>query len=257
MPTQHRSRLRPTILLPAWGVRSLGLLVLCVGLILPWWIITERTKQAAENSAQTDLTAGPLRPEMVVVPEAAIPTDTTTQQSAPSPQITPPLPFAISVTEITQGQYQRIMDGLSRGLQTVATRVQDTCVQADADPNLPVVCVTSVEALEFCNRLSALEGLASCYEQRGDTYRWLGPSCTGYRLPTKAEWQYAAQAASAFQYAGTDSDVDICRYANIRDQSASSTRDQFGCDDGYAGLAPGAIPRNDAFARREWHHSLT
>jgi formylglycine-generating enzyme required for sulfatase activity len=214
-------------------------LVLCTGLILPWWIITERTKQAAENSAQTDPATGPLRPEMVVVPQTVIPANTSTQQSAPPPQqTTPPLPFAISVTEITQGQYQRVIGDLPSGVHTATTGAQDACAQSDVDPNLPVVCVTWVEALEFCNRLSALEGLSSCYEQRGDTYGWLEPSCTGYRLPTKAEWQYAAQAASAFRYAGTDSDTDICRYANIRDQSASPTRDQLGCNDGYAGLAP-------------------
>jgi len=206
---------------------------------LPWWIITERTKQAAVSSAQPPTAAGSLRPEMVLVPQTIIPADTTAQQSAPPlQQTTPPLPFAISVTEITQGQYQRVMDGLPAGLHTAATGAQDTCNQQDADPNLPVVCVTWIEALEFCNRLSDLEGLASCYEQRGDTYRLLGPSCTGYQLPTKKEWQYAAQAASTFQYAGTDSDADICRYANIRDQSANPMRERFRCDDGYADLAP-------------------
>ena len=36
-------------------------------------------------------------------------------------------------------------------------------------------------------------GLAPCYEHSGGRWRWPeGFSCTGWRLPTEMEWEYAA-----------------------------------------------------------------
>ncbi len=203
--------LRATVLLPAREIQALGAALLVVGLALPFWVIKERTRQAAaELDAATAPAAGPLRPELVRLPNG-------------SPEHEIKVPFALAVTEVTQGQYRRVMGNLPQDA---------SCSQPGDDPELPVVCVTWFEAIDYGNRLSALEKLEPCYRyNRGSEPIWDGPECPGYRLPTGAEWEHAAQAATHNRYAGTDADGELCRYANVAER-------RFACADGFTTAAP-------------------
>lgn len=76
--------------------------------------------------------------------------------------------------------------------------------------------------------------------------QWLG-KVTGesYRLPSEAEWEYAAWlgAPNRLRYVNGDSPTDACRSANVFDRTARAqqvrdTTSFFACDDGIAYRAP-------------------
>ena len=139
--------------------------------------------------------------------------------------------FTISQMEITQGQYFTVMG---------ERPVSDRCSNAGVGDELPVVCIVWMDAVRFCNRLSTMEGLESAYVIEGEDVIW-NEGATGYRLPTEAEWEYAARAGTRDRYAGTNDVGEVCNYANVADAAGKAKNPSwtvFDCDDGFEALAP-------------------
>ncbi len=137
--------------------------------------------------------------------------------------------FYLARTEVTQGQYQAVMGSNPSS----DSRCGEDC---------PVENVSWLDAVRYANRLSELEDLETCYEISGEEVSWpRGLGCGGYRLPTEAEWEFAARSGTSDRYAGTDDDDDICRVGNVADaagKKSNPTWTTMACDDGYARLAP-------------------
>jgi formylglycine-generating enzyme required for sulfatase activity len=110
----------------------------------------------------------------------------------PVHQVTISRPFYLGKYEVTQGQWQAIM-GKNPSL-------------FQGGPNYPVEQVWWTDVQAFLQRLNAKEG--------GEKYR----------LPTEAEWEYAARAGSTTAYSFGNDAAQLKDYAWFKDNSGAKTQ---------------------------------
>jgi formylglycine-generating enzyme required for sulfatase activity len=136
---------------------------------------------SAQTAAQTASLKNAIGMEFVKIPAGEFmmgcsPNDTACKnEEKPQHQVRITKAFEMSKYEVTQAQWKAVMNSAN-----------DSVFVGD---NNPVEMVTRAEAIDFANRLN----------MRNDGYR--------YRLPTEAEWEYAARAGTTGATYGPLADI--------------------------------------------------
>ena len=113
--------------------------------------------------------------------------------------------FAMDVYEVTQDQYAALE--MPNPAHYKGSR-------------RPVEQVRWSDAALLCNERSRHEGLQPCYDEVSFACDF---AASGYRLPTEAEWEYAARAASNTDYDFGNASTKLSSYACFADNAAKGT----------------------------------
>lgn len=154
----------------------------------------ELSPETREASERTSLSATPFRPSLVRIPAVH------NKNGVPSSGV-----LLVGATEVTQGQYKRLMNFNPSEQFVDAEGSSRPCRTRGVGDDLPVFCVGFIDALRYANALSRMEGFSPCYDEQSSGMWGTIANCSGYRIPSEIEWASAATAGHTVKYAGSDS----------------------------------------------------
>jgi formylglycine-generating enzyme required for sulfatase activity len=142
-------------------------------------LVISSSSQAATEQRISLFTSPTIGADFVLIPAGTF----TMGDSANTHRVTISKPFFMQTTEVTQGQWQTVMGSNPSRFK-------------DCGDDCPVEQVSWNDVQDFIGKLNSMEGPDK------------------YRLPTEAEWEYAARSGGKQEtYAGTSSESEFGNYA--------------------------------------------
>ena len=160
----------------------------------------------------------------------------------PPHRVTIERPFALAITEVTNAQFARFAEATNLAVPDGCEVWPKGAVPFEKAswrdpgygrpplPDEPVACVSWKEADAYARWFAAKTGKP-------------------YRLPSEAEWEYAARAGTTTGFPWGDDPNQGCDHANIYDQSAAGRFNWAvaSCNDGQPAAAPVGSYKPNAF----------
>ena len=152
--------------------------------------------------------------------------------------------YLIGETEVTQELWQAVMGNNPSWFDGSSGKEP---AEGETQGKRPVESINWYHAIAFCNKLSIKLNLAPCYTVKEggnpvdfttltfdqipitDNADWnkaeLDMNKIGFRLPTEAEWEWAAKGGKDDKWAGTNTEAALTNYAWYNSNSGDKTHE--------------------------------